>query len=31
VVGPGDKRHPNRLRYRAMGAVIDFKLLAPAR
>lgn len=27
--GPGDKLHPNRLGYQAMGAVIDLKLLAP--
>ncbi len=31
VGGPGDKLHPNRLGYMAMGAVIDLKLLAPAR
>ena len=29
VGGPGDKLHPNRLGYQAMGAVIDLKLLAP--
>ena len=28
--GPGDKLHPNRLGYLAMGAVIDLKLLAPS-
>ena len=27
----GDKLHPNRLGYMAMGAVIDLKLLAPWR
>jgi len=31
VGGPGDKLHPNRLGYMAMGAVIDLKLFAPAR
>jgi lysophospholipase L1-like esterase len=31
VGGPGDKLHPNRLGYQAMGAVIDLKLLAPTR
>jgi lysophospholipase L1-like esterase len=31
VGGPGDKLHPNRLGYMAMGAVIDLKLLAPVR
>ncbi len=30
VGGPGDKLHPNRLGYLAMGAVIDLKLLAPS-
>ncbi len=29
--GKGDKLHPNRLGYRAMGAEIDLKLLVPAR
>ncbi len=29
VGGPGDKLHPNRLGYLAMGNVIDLKLLAP--
>ena len=29
VGGPGDKLHPNRLGYQAMGAAIDLKLLAP--
>ena len=28
VGGPGDKLHPNRLGYMAMGGVIDLKLLA---
>ena len=28
--GPGDKLHPNRLGYLAMGAVIDLKLLVPS-
>jgi lysophospholipase L1-like esterase len=31
VGGKGDKLHPNRLGYMAMGGVIDLKLLAPAR
>lgn len=31
VGGPGDKLHPNRLGYQAMGAAIDLKLLVPAR
>lgn len=30
VGGPGDKLHPNRLGYAAMGGVIDLRLLAPA-
>ena len=30
VGGVGDKLHPNRLGYQAMGAAIDLKLLAPA-
>ncbi len=29
VGGPGDKLHPNRLGYLAMGSTIDLKLLAP--
>lgn len=29
VGGPGDKLHPNRLGYQAMGAAIDLGLLAP--
>ncbi|MBM3343556.1 MAG: lysophospholipase [Betaproteobacteria bacterium] len=29
VGGPGDKLHPNRLGYLAMGQTIDLKLLAP--
>ena len=29
VGGPGDKLHPNRLGYMAMGGVIDLKLLNP--
>ena len=29
--GKGDKLHPNRLGYMAMGAVIDLKLLSPVR
>ncbi len=31
VGGPGDKLHPNRLGYQAMGGVIDLKLVAPTR
>jgi lysophospholipase L1-like esterase len=29
VGGPGDKLHPNRLGYMAMGGAVDLKLLAP--
>jgi len=29
VGGPGDKLHPNRLGYRAMGMAVDLKLFAP--
>ncbi len=31
IGGPGDKLHPNRLGYMAMGMAVDLKLVAPAR